>query len=122
VRRLAIVASVVLAVVVLLACVASEPREYKYDVVEKMKPRGIHEDCFQLEAGQKITCLFESTLPLDFNIHYHEDSEIFYAVEKEGVSSDDDVFEAPVNQYYCLMWTNPNLRRVTLNYEYKPID
>jgi hypothetical protein len=90
----------------------------EYDKVVIIKPSGIHEDCFEILPDQKLECVFEGTKPLDFNIHYHEDKEIYYPVKKDNVSIDEDVFYPEIKQYYCLMWTNKKNRTITLTYEY----
>ncbi len=84
---------------------------------ETLRASGVHEDCFELLAGQVIDYWFQASKPLAFNIHYHEDHNIFYPVQKDEIT-DKGTFRAEKKQYYCLMWTNNNPESATLSYEY----
>lgn len=90
----------------------------KDKTTEAIKPSGIHEDCMELLPGQTLDYSFDSSKPVNFNIHYHEDHSVFYVVTKNGVSSDRGTYSAEKKQYYCLMWTNPNSEPATLKYDY----
>lgn len=84
-----------------------------------LNPSAIHEDCFEMEPGDILDYSFESSKRVNFNIHYHEDSKIFYGIEKNGVISDKGQFYSKIKQYYCLMWTNPEKERLSLTYSYR---
>jgi len=71
-----------------------------------------------MAPGQILDYSFEATKPVDFNIHFHEDSGISYPIEKKGVSSDHGSFTPQKKQFYCLMWTNFQHEFVTLTYTY----
>jgi hypothetical protein len=88
----------------------------KGKISETLKPSGVHEDCMELSSGQGIEYSFTSSKPLNFNIHYHEDRGIFYAVQKDNTTHEDGRFQAEKKQYYCLMWTNPQSEHVDLAY------
>ncbi|MEO8674693.1 MAG: hypothetical protein ABI569_03890 [Casimicrobiaceae bacterium] len=79
-----------------------------------IRPRGIAEECFDLQGGQTIGYAFESTAPVDFNIHFHRGKEVEYPVKRDQVQQADDRFEASSTQEFCLMWTNRTLERVTV--------
>lgn len=84
-----------------------------------INPSSIHEDCFEMEPGDILDYSFESSKEVYFNIHYHEDSKIFYGIEKNNVISDKGQFYSQIKQYYCLMWTNPEKVRLSLTYSYR---
>ena len=70
-----------------------------------VNPKGFAEECFRLPAGASIGYAFESTAPVDFNIH-HRGRDIEYPVKAEGVRHADERFVAASAEEYCLMWTN----------------
>ncbi len=98
-------------------CASSNVR--KDAISETLKPAGIHEDCTELSPGQIIEYSLDSSKPLNFNIHYHEDGGVFFAVQKDNTTHEKGRFEPQKKQYYCLMWTNSRSEPVTLTYIYK---
>lgn len=90
----------------------------KDKTTETIKPSGVHEDCMELLKGQTLDYSFDSSKPLNFNIHYHESGGVFYVIKKDGISSDRGTYNAEKKQYYCFMWTNPSSEPVTLKYDY----
>ena len=42
------------------------------DREHQLEARKIHEECFQLERGDVVHLGFDSSAPLDFNVHRHE--------------------------------------------------
>lgn len=88
-------------------------------IAETIKPSGIHEDCMELLPGQIMEYSFESSRPVNFNLHCHEDSGVEYQISKDGVSTDKGTFRCEKKQHYCLMWTNPSSEPVSLNYDYR---
>ena len=93
----------------LLACCAP-----LFSHAETVPPRSIskaleagkvHEECMRLEKGQVRRYDWKATGKVDFNIHYHEGSEVFYPTKREDVSKGRGRFKAKVAQEYCWMWT-----------------
>jgi hypothetical protein len=66
--------------------------------------RGFEEHCIRLDAGERIQYRFSANGELDFNIHYHRDSEVHYPVKAAASRSADATFAAPHADTYCLMW------------------
>jgi len=97
-------------------CASSNAR--KDAISETLKPAGIHEDCMELSPGQIIEYSFDSSKPLNFNIHYHEDGGMFFPLQKDNTTHEKGRFEPRKKQYYCLMWTNSQSEPVTLIYIY----
>lgn len=87
-----------------LAAGESGPRS----VAATLEPAKIHEECMRLDAGQKRRYHWKSNAPVDFNIHYHEGTEVFYPVKRDLMRGDGGTFTAKVAQDYCWMWTARN--------------
>lgn len=87
-----------------------------------LKAGKVHEECMQLNAGQKLTYSFETKSFVDFNIHYHLGKEVFYPVKKDAAKIHNDVFTAGSAQDYCLMWTNKNTKQVLVKYEFQVVN
>ena len=63
-----------------------------------------HEECLHLEAGDRVEFTFESTEPVDFNIHYHEGKAVVMPIVRDKTRADAGIFASPAAQDYCLMW------------------
>jgi hypothetical protein len=75
-------------------------------VVERLviTPYAIHEECVHLARGDRIDWRYESSAPLAFNIHYHEDNAVLSPVVRDESTADSGTFEARVTRDYCLTW------------------
>jgi len=71
---------------------------------QPIAPYEWHEECMHLDAGDRVEYVFESTEPVDFNIHYHEGNAVVMPIVREKTRTDAGVFASPVRQDYCLMW------------------
>jgi hypothetical protein len=78
-----------------------EPR-----VVERVEiaPYAMHEECAQLATGTRLDYRFQSSAPLDFDIHYRESGAVLAPVVREDSTADSGMFEARTAQHYCLAW------------------
>src|SRR3990172_13426438 len=74
VRKVQLILCLGLVLVIGAACATVQGQ--KGMTTETIKPSGIHEDCFEMAPGQILDYSFEATKPVDFNIHFHEDSGI----------------------------------------------
>jgi hypothetical protein len=72
----------------------------KHDIA----PYEFHEDCADLAPGDRLDYRFESTAPVNFNIHYHDGNMVVSPITRDYVTSDAGVFAPRVKQGYCLMW------------------
>jgi hypothetical protein len=63
-----------------------------------------HEECLHVEAGDRVEFTFESTEPVDFNIHYHEGNAVLMPIVRDKTRGDAGVFAPPAARDYCLMW------------------
>jgi hypothetical protein len=64
----------------------------------------IHEECLVLQPGERVEYRFESTEPVDFNIHYHEGNAVVMPLVREKSREDAGVYSVRIAQDYCLMW------------------
>ena len=70
-----------------------------------LEPKQLHEECLKLQAGDKRTYYWKADGPVDFNVHYHADKDVFYPVKRDGMRGDGGTFIAKIAQDYCWMWT-----------------
>jgi len=95
-----------LAALPLCACTASlvtadSPKSVR---AHPIAPYDWHEECLHLEAGDRVEFTFESTEPVDFNIHYHEGNAVVMPIVRDKTRADAGIFTPPAAQDYCLMW------------------
>ena len=69
-----------------------------------LEPAKAHEECLRVEAGQKRRYHWKSDTPVDFNVHYHRGTEVFYPVKRVAMRGDGGVFSAKTGEDYCWMW------------------
>lgn len=73
--------------------------------------------CGKLAQGAVVRWRFESTAPLDFNIHYHVGKDVVYPARLNQASQAQDVLTIVVPQDYCWMWINKGGDAVRLKVE-----
>ena len=71
---------------------------------QPIAPYEWHEECLHLDDGDRVEFAFESTEPVDFNIHYHEGKAVVMPIVREKTRADAGVFAPVIAQDYCLMW------------------
>lgn len=84
-----------------------------------IEPGKVHEVCMNLTEGQNLIYFFKSTQKMNFNIHYHEGEKVTFPVEEYPTNMGSDVFTAPLEQGYCMMWTNIADEAVDLDVSYE---
>jgi hypothetical protein len=78
----------------------------------ELTPGQMHEECMRLEPGAKRRWYWKSSGPVDFNIHYHRETEVFYPVKRERMRGDGGTFTAKTGEDYCWMWTAKSGARI----------
>ena len=73
-----------------------------------LEAKKMHEECIRLEKGDKRRYHWKSDAPVDFNIHYHKQTEVFYPVKRDGMRGDGGTFNPKTGEEYCWMWTARN--------------
>ena len=72
----------------------------------EIAPGKFAEVCGRLRKGQAVAWSFKSDTPMDFNIHYHEGSNVVVPAKRDQTASLDGSLVAPTDQDYCWMWQN----------------
>jgi hypothetical protein len=85
-----------------LAAPPAKEREQAVNVT--LEPGKMHEECARVEAGDKRRYHWKSDVPVDFNIHYHQMTEVFYPIRRGGMRGDGGTFTAKTGEDYCWMW------------------
>ena len=80
---------------------AEAPKSFKVE----LEPGGMHEECLRAEKGEKRNYSWKSDVPVDFNIHYHHEPDVFYPVKRSAMRGDGGTFSAKTGEDYCWMWT-----------------
>jgi len=89
-----------------------------------IKPSGSFEECIDLRPGQVFDYEFDASGSVNFNIHYHAVTGLYYPVDKKGIGFGKGTidpgthpFYTAEQEYYCLMWDNPGDERVRVSYK-----
>ncbi len=82
-------------------------------------PGKFEEPCFKLDKDQRLEFEFSAAANLDFNVHYHDEQGVKFAVNLHAVRKEMGVYIAPSQRDYCLMWTNHSQADVQLQYHYR---
>ena len=92
----------------LAACVSLAQGAAPQDTIAvdfALEPQKVHEECMRVEAGQAHAYHWKSNVPVDFNIHYHRDKDVFFPVKRDAMRGDGGTFVAKTGEDYCWMWT-----------------
>jgi hypothetical protein len=69
-----------------------------------ISPYVVYEQCVLLQAGDRIGYLFRATVPLAFNIHFHDANAVIEPISAASTRGESGEFSADRDQTYCLMW------------------
>lgn len=72
------------------------------------------EVCMPLAAGDTLAWRFKSNAATDFNLHHHVGSEVLMPVQRTQLREDQGEFAIDRDNEWCLMWTAPAGRRLTV--------
>lgn len=82
---------------------------------------GSYEDCFKVKRGEVLNYKFNSSVPLDFNVHYHGSNDVIYPVLQNDITAHEGTVDPEKHgveeEYYCLMWKNPGTQQCRISYE-----
>lgn len=89
-----------------------------------IKASGSYEECIELRPGQIFDYEFDSSDFVNFNIHYHSVTGLYYPVDKKGVRFEKGTLDPGTHPFYtteqesyCLMWDNLNDGPVEVSYK-----
>ena len=86
---------------------------HRFDVA----PGKFAEACGQLPRDSAVQWRFSASLPLNFNIHYHEGKAVTYPEKLNGSTGANGMLRIAVNEAYCWMWTNKTAQPVVVTVE-----
>lgn len=75
------------------------------------------EMCGKLAAGDAVQWRFESSAPLDFNVHFHIGKDVTFPAKSEQVARASGTLRVTVREDYCWMWTNRSTGAVRVDVE-----
>lgn len=83
-----------------------------------LSPGDHREVCHTLKPGDKRRYSFTSTVPLEFNIHYHVDDAVIDLAVGHNVQSKEGLMApgAEREEIYCWMWVNLQRQRAELTF------
>ena len=79
-----------------------------------IQPGKFSEVCGKLKKGNLIRWQFDSSAPLEFNIHYHEGKNVIFPYKMSAIKSGEEELLISLGQDYCWMWTNKSKEEVKL--------
>ena len=100
---------------------AMMPHNLSNKTIEKLAvtlpPKRYYEKCLDVSETQQLIFNFNSQAPFSFNLHYHDEGEVYYEIKEDSVEEFDFTFKPEKRAYYCLMWGNPGTAKVEMKYE-----
>jgi len=81
-----------------------------------------YEDCAQLDETKTMKLYFESSIPLDFNVHSHVDGEKVLHIHEENSVRWQGEFKPDRDNHYCLQWMNENPTVSQITYGFTVVD
>jgi hypothetical protein len=89
-----------------------------------IRASGSYEECIELRPGQVFDYEFDSSDFVNFNIHYHSATGLYYPVDNKGVRFEKGTLDPGTHPFYtaeqesyCLMWDNLNDGPVEVSYK-----
>ena len=82
-----------------------------------LPPKKYYEKCLDVSEKKQLVFSFISQAPFSFNLHYHDEGEVYYEIKDDSVEEFDFTFKPEKRAYYCLMWGNPGAEKVEMKYE-----
>jgi hypothetical protein len=70
----------------------------------EISPYAVYEECVVLQAGRRVGYLFRATVPVAFNVHFHDGNAVIEPISVASTQGQSGEFEADRDQTYCLMW------------------
>ena len=71
---------------------------------QQIAPYEFHEECAQLEVGDRLDFNFEAKIPVNFEVYYKDGIAFIATVSRENVTEFGAVFHARSARRYCLRW------------------
>jgi hypothetical protein len=92
--------------IVLVACTTVPAPLAPRGLAMSIQPGKYAEECFSMAEGERIDYQFQSSAPLDFNLHTHRGAELVTPVEVRQTRAQSGTYSSPRQEDYSMMWTN----------------
>lgn len=69
-------------------------------------PGNFAEACGKLPKGAAVDWRYEGSVPLNFNVHFHQGNDVVFPARADAQASSSGTLKVEVDQHYCWMWTN----------------
>jgi hypothetical protein len=103
------------ALVAALAVAFAMPAQAAEKPIEFDIPAGkIDEICLPIKAGDTIHWRFTADGPVDFNLHHHVGKKVVMPVKQKAITSHEGKLDIKADAEWCLMWTAPKTRGVSV--------
>lgn len=89
----------------------------RHAVTRIVTPGGFVELCGPLEAGEAVEWRFDSSMPTDFNIHFHEGGKLTSSAQRASVRQAQGRLSVAGAHEYCWMWTNKSSAKAEVKVE-----
>ena len=80
------------------------PEEFRVVSGHAMSAYAVHEECVQVQRGERLEYRFESTEPIHFDIHYQQGGATLQPIAKDGVREDAALYPVQEPRRMCLGW------------------
>ena len=87
---------------------------HSFKTQANIQPGKFSEVCGRLKKGNLIRWQFDSSAPLEFNIHYHEGKNVIFPYKMSAIKSGEEELLISLDQDYCWMWTSKSKEEVKL--------
>lgn len=124
-RNLATFLATLLATSVLAPFAHAQLIEIEWDARQQfarsvdVAPGKFAEVCGRLAPPASVAWQFETAVPLNFNVHYHEGKEVRFPAKAEAQTRLEGVLEVTTGQDYCWMWSNKGTAPARLSFGLK---
>jgi hypothetical protein len=106
----------------LFACHASLVQAAEVPIEFDIPAGKIDEICLPIKAGDTIHWRFTADGPVDFNLHHHVGKKVVMPVNQKAVTSHEGKYDIKDAAEWCLMWTAPKTRGVSVRGGYATTD
>jgi hypothetical protein len=99
--------AVAVVAVALAACATTDtllPDQPRVVPGQEIAPYAFHEECAQLEVGDRLDFRFEAKVPVNFEVYYKDGIAFIATVSRESVTEFGAIFHARSARRYCLRW------------------
>jgi hypothetical protein len=105
-RRSSGISAAVFGIAIVGACASPPARLDAPKVVfgVTLAPYAAIDECFALEPGERVGYRFSATLPVSFNVHFHDGNAVVMPVTSDRTTSESGAFAADRKQVYCATW------------------